>query len=342
MGTWYTTREDVASAQDVKAAAWAARDIDRAVETGARDVDRLLHRSLEPWTGTRRFDVPGPYATSTTLYFGDRLLISATSVTADGTAIVSADYFLYPDSGPPYRRIELDTSSSAAWYAGDTPQKNVVITGLWGWTNNEVQVGTTSEALDDSETGVDGSTMPLVGVGSVLRVDSERMIVTEKGWLTTAQTGSLTAQQNAESLAVSDGTAFAAGETLILDSERVLVVDVTGNTLTVKRARDGSTLAAHTTATIYAPRSLTVQRGALGTTAASHLTSAPVYEWQPPALAAELNLAYAINILEQRKSGWARTTGSGESEREASGRGIRALEASTKSAYGQNARVRAV
>lgn len=341
MGTWYTTREDIMSAQDIKATAYSARDIDRAIEAGARDVDRLLHRHLEPWTGTRYFDVPGTYATGGTIYFGNRFLTSATSVVADDETISATDYFLYPDQGPPYRKIELDKSTSATWNVGATTQQNVAITGLWGGYNDETLVGTTAEALDASETGVDGSAMPLVGVGSVLRVDSERMLVTEKSWITTGQTGSLAAQQNAQSLTVSDGTAFLPGETLILDSERVAVRDVTGNVLTVQRAVDGSTLAAHTNATIYAPRALTVQRGALGTTAATHLTSASVYEWRPPALAAELNLAYAINTLLQRQSGYARTVGEGENARESSGRGIKALEAAARSAYGQNARVRA-
>jgi hypothetical protein len=330
------------SAQDIKATAHSARDIDRAVEAGARDVDRLLHRYLEPWTGTRYFDVPGQRSFSGKLYFGDRLLVSPTSIVGGGTTVAPADYFLYPDEGPPYSRVELDRGDNAAWVIGPTAQRNVAVTGLWGWTNEEIQAGTTSEALDASETGVDGSSMPLVGVGSVLRIDTERMIVTDKTWITTGQTGSLAAQQNAQSLTVSDGTAFLSGETLILDSERVAVVDVTGNVLTVRRAVDGSTLAAHSGATIYAPRALTVSRGALGTTAASHLTSAPVYEWQPPALAAELNLAYAVNLLLQRQSGYARTVGEGENEREATGRGIRALEKSAKAAYGQNMRTAAV
>jgi hypothetical protein len=330
------------SAQDIKAAAYAARDIDRAIEAGARDVERLLHRTLYPWTGTRRFDVPGTYADSLKVYFGKQLLISPTSVVADGVTTAPTDYFLYPDDGPPYRRLELDRSTSASWSTSVTPQQALAIAGLWGWTNDESPAATTAEALDASETGLDVGAAPLVGVGSVVRVDDERMIVTDRGWLTTGQTGSLAAQQNARTLAVSDGTAFAAGETLLLESERVLVVDVAGNNLTVQRSVDGSVLAAHTNATIYAPRLLTVQRGALGTTAASHLTASALSVWVPPSLAGELNLAYAVNTLLQRQSGYARTIGEGDNARESSGRGIRALEAAAKSAYGQNARTRAV
>jgi len=330
------------SAQDIKASAYKARDIDRAIEAGARDVDRLLHRRLEPWTGSRRFDVPGSYANLARIYFGEQLLIAETSVVTGGTTVDAGDYFLYPDSGPPYWRIEMNQSTLNTWPSNGSDQQTAVITGLWGWTNDELPAGTVAEALDASETSVDISGSEYVGVGSVIRVDDERMIVKGRSWLSTGQTGSLAAQQNARSLAVSDGTTFSSGETLILDSERVLIVDITGNTLTVQRAVDGSVLAAHTTATIYASRTLTVQRGALGTTAATHLTAAPIYVWQPPALAAELNTAYAVNTLLQRQSGYARTVGEGENARESSGRGIRALEQAAKSAYGQLVRKGAI
>lgn len=141
---------------------------------------------------------------------------------------------------------------------------------------------------------------------------------------------------------MADGTAFRSGETILLDAERIRVVDIAGNNLTLRRAVDGTTLAAHTTATVYALRALTVTRGALGTTAASALTGATVYEWQPPALAGELNLAYAVNILLQRQSGYARTVGEGENQREAAGRGIREIEKEAKSALGRQARTGAV
>ncbi len=84
------------------------------------------------------------------------------------------------------------------------------------------------------------------------------------------------------------------------------------------------------------------QRAALGTTAATHLTAAPVLRWAVPSLAAELNLAYAINNVLQRQSGYARTSGSGDNETEYTGRGIRWLEKQALSAIGRQARTRAV
>lgn len=65
MGIWYTTREDVMSAQDIKATAYSGREIDRAIDAGARAVEALLHRVLYPWLGSRYFDYPGTQGTPT-------------------------------------------------------------------------------------------------------------------------------------------------------------------------------------------------------------------------------------------------------------------------------------
>lgn len=330
------------AAADIKVSANNAAAVDTAVESASRNVDSLLHRHLWPWSGTRTFDNPGRDATGISVYFMRHLLISASAVVSGGVSVPTNEYLLRPDDGPPFRKIELDRGTNSGWTIGDTDQRSLAVTGLWGYSNNETQVGTTAEVLDATETDVDGSAMPAVGVGSVIRVDTERMVVTNRTWLTTGQTGSLTALASSRSLTVANGAAFLGGEVLILDSERVRIVDVTGNVLTVDRAFDGSTLAAHTTATIYALRLLTVERGALGTTAATHLTSAPVWQWQPPALAAELAMAYSLNTLAQRQSRYARVVGEGENTTEASGRGIREIEQDAKSALGQVMRVRSV
>lgn len=344
MGIWYTTREDVMSAQDIKATAYSGRDIDRAIESGARDVEGLLHRRLYPWTGTRYFDFPQPAGVPTwRVWFGQHDLITPTAIANnDGTTISTSNVFLQPQDGPPYEWLDLNRGTTASYAGGTTSQRAVSITGLWGYANDEDTAGTIVEDLDVSETGVDGSGMPTVGVGSVIRVDSERMVVTNKAWLTTAQTGTLAAQQSAVALAVADGTAFVSGEVLLVDAERVRVVDIAGNTLTLQRAVDGTVLAAHSTATIYAQRTLTVTRGALGTTAAVHSNATSVYRWLPPGPAAELNVAYAVDHLLQRQSGYARTVGEGDNQMEATGRAIRVLEQRAKSAMGRQARTGAV
>lgn len=347
---WYASREEVKTELDVKETARSNSRIDRALADATEAVHGLCHRIFYPVLATRSFDWPGPqYARPWRLWLDANEVISVTTLTSGGTTIAAADYFLEPNQyGPPYNRVEIDLDSNAAFGGGDTHQRDITITGLFGYKNDETTLGVTAEALDASETGVDvdATTSAAVGVGSLLRIDSERVIVTARSNLDTGQTlggSGLTNQNSAVTVAVGSGSAFAAGETILIDSERMLVEDIAGNNLTIRRAWDGSTIAAHTAgATIYAPRTLTVQRGALGTTAATHSTSATVYRWDPPGPVRQLCIAEALTDLLQGRSGYARTAGTGESEREVAGRGINDLRKRVYVSHGRKARTRAV
>lgn len=329
---WYATREEIKAELDVKETARANARIDRALADATEAVYGLCHRVFYPTVATRYFDWPNSQSgTSWRLWLDASELISVTTLSSGGTTIVAADYFLEPNQyGPPYNSIEIDLASSASFGGGDTHQRDITVVGLFGYKNDETTAGATAEALDASETGVDvdAATSAAVGVGSLLRIDSERVIVTSRSQLDTGQTlgGSITNQNNVVTIAVQSGAAFAAGESILIDSERMLVEDIAGNNLTVKRAWDGSTIAAHTAgAVIYAPRTLTVERGALGTTAATHNSAATVYRWDPPGPVRQLCVAEALTDLLQGRSGYARTAGAGESEREIAGRGLQNL-----------------
>ncbi|MFD8700965.1 hypothetical protein, partial [Kitasatospora purpeofusca] len=205
----------------------------------------------------------------------------------------------------------------------------------------------TAEALDDTETAVDvdADASAAAGIGSLLRIDAERVVVTGRAMLDTGQTlaGDLTNQNNNVVVPVTAGAAFAVGEMILIDGERMLVDEIAGNTLLVRRAWDGSPIAPHTTgAAVYAPRTLTVVRGALGTTAATHSSGADVALWQAPGSIRQLCLAEALVDLMQGRSGYARTAGSGESEREASGKGLADLRDRVYTSHGRKARSAAV
>ncbi|MFI9154491.1 hypothetical protein [Streptomyces sp. NPDC053367] len=347
---WYATREEIKAELDVKETARANARIDRALEDASRAVEGMCHRRFYPEAGTRYFNWPdSQYGTSWRLWLDDSELISVTTLVSGGVEIASTDYLLEPNrNGPPYSRLEIDLSSSAAFGGGDTHQRDITITGLWGYRNDETPVGTLAEALDASETGidVDAATSAAVGVGSLLRIDSERVIVTGRSQLDTGQTvggSGLTAQNNSVTLTVQSGTAFAAGETILIDGERLRIDDIAGNTLVVARAWDGSTIAAHSVgATIYAPRTLTVERGALGTTAATHASSATVYRFDPPGPVRQFVIAEALNDLLQGRAGYARTAGAGEYEREVTARGLKELRERVYASHGRKARMRSV
>jgi hypothetical protein len=158
----------------------------------------------------------------------------------------------------------------------------------------------------------------------------------------------LTNNKGEVQVTVSSGAAFAVDEIITIDGERMVIIDITGNTLTVIRAYDGTTLAAHTAGTtIYTPRTLTVIRGALGTTAAAHSNGATIYAWRPPAGIRQLNTTEAIHELMQEQTGWFRTMSAssnfgGTARRAATMEAIVDLRESIYRQYGRKARMRAI
>lgn len=350
MGAWYATREDVKAALDSKLTARDDRRVDRAIEAASRAVDGLTHRRWWPQTATRYFDYPNyQYARPWRLWLDSNEIISATSVVAAGVTISSSDYFLRRSDDvdeAPYTHVEIDLASSAAFSSGSTHQRQIAITGVYGSCADEVIATTLAEALDDSETGVDVADSSTIGVGSILRVESERMTVTARSMLDTAvdTAGALTASVADVTITLSTTVgAPGVGEVILIDSERMLVVDAAGSTITVKRQWDGTVLATHANpSSIYAPRTLTVTRGAHGTTAASHLTALTVYRHVPPPLIQDLVIAESINTILQEGAGYARTAGSGENEREMSAKGIQSLREDVVTAHGRKARISAI
>jgi hypothetical protein len=346
-GVLYATREDVQRALDVKETARNRRQIDDALEAASRSVEGMCHRRFYPVLATRLFDWP-PRAGMTpwVLRLDDQELISVGALASGGSTITSDEYLLEPvNFGPPFNRVEINIGTDASFGGGNTYQRAIQISGLWGYRNTESMLGAAVEALDASEVGVDvdGATSAAVGVGSVLRIDSERMLVTGRSQLSTGQTGTLGAGKNDVTLTVASGAAFAVDEVILLDSERMRIDDIAGNALTVERAHDGTVLAAHTAATIYSPRTLTVTRGALGTTADTHVSGTTVYQWEPPGLVRQLVKAEAITQLTQERSGWfmkASTTGT--SAGKVSADALQTLRDQTYTEHGRKARLRGV
>jgi hypothetical protein len=352
LGIWYCSREDVKAALDAKATARSDAQVDRAVESASRAVEGCLHRRFYPEIATRYFDWPSPQPSrSWRLWLDDNEIISATALISGGTTIAPADYFLRRSDNrdePPYTHVEIDLSGAAAFSSGSTTQRAIALTGLYGYSNDTIPAGALAEALDDSETGVDVTDSAAIGVGHLILVGSERMQVTGK---TMADTGvnidaadSLAASAADVSITMSTTTgAPVVGETILIGSERMLVVDVAGSVLTVRRAWDGTVLAAHSAnADIYAPRTLTVARGVLGTTAAAHSSTDAISRQVFPGPVRDYVIAVAIDQLLQETSGYAREVGSGDNLREASGRGLRVAEQRAVALYGRKARVRAV
>ncbi len=346
MGVWYCTREDVKSALDIKETARNNVQVDRAIEGASRAVEGYLHRTFYPQVATKYFDWPDvQYGRSDRLWLEQNELISATTITSGGVTLSGSQYYLEPQNdGPPYDRVEINRGSSGAFNSGSTNQRAISITGTFGYSNDWSVVGTAVEAMDGSETDMDVSSAAsvAVGIGSLVKVDSEVMQVTGRTYLTTGQTNTSANSVSDTIQIVSNGAAFSIGEVILVGSEKMLIVDISGNNLSVKRAWDGSALAAHSGSTIYAPRTLTVTRGVLGSTVATHLTSANVSVWQVPGLLRTLVVAEAVNTMLQEGAGYARTGGTGDNANEYIGRGLSDLRKTAYAQLGRKARTRAV
>ncbi len=356
---FYCTREEVQDAFDVREAAHRSAQIDSAIASASDDIDGWLNRhkhGLAPRTATRYFNWPTyDYAAPYRLWFDENELISITSFSSGGIVLApGTDYFLEPvNSGPPFTYAEINRGGSATFNISPsgTGQHSTVISGVWGINDDRKPAGTLVEALDASETDVDVSDASLVGVGALIVVDSERMLVTDRSPLSVGDTlqSGLTVAKNNNSFTLTAGTNVHVGETILVDSERMKVVDIVGNTVTVFRAYDGSVLTAHSIgATVYAYRTLRVERGALGSTAASHLISAPITQWDVPSLVRDLCKAEAMTRLEQEFSAYGARVFSDEAERDSSGtdvisgRGLTDIRKACARRYKRKFRVRAV
>jgi len=348
MGVSYCTREDVKSALDIKDSARANRQIDRLIRSSSEAIDGDMNRVFYPTVASRYKDWPNTqYARPWRLWLDEDEVITVTSLISGGVTLTSNQFNLEPvNQGPPFTWIEINLAAGKFFSAGpNTFQRSIEIAGLFGYRNDEEAAGSLAAAISTtSVTTCNVTDSAAIGVGQIIRIDNERLIVTEKSSLTTGQTLQTPVGASvAETLiAVTNGAAFALDEALLLDAERMQIVDIAGNSLIVRRAVDGSVLAAHAGSTIYAPRTLTVERGALGTTAATHLNAAPVARFVPPRLIRALSVAETLNSLEQETSAYVRTVGAGETARNASGAGLRDIRDRAIQAHARQARTRAV
>ena len=313
----YATVEQLQGAADYKPTAYETTRLRRILNAASRRIDLRLHRHFYPLTEAVTYTRPvlaKPRTSTSTGFFLNRDLISVSAVTVDTVAQTVGDIELWPTHhGPPYSWLGVTGSA-------------IVVTGDWGFSNDTTPAGALAEALDASETGVNVTDSSAAGIGDLIIIESERMIVTAKTQLDIAQNiqGNLLKDSSDVTVAVEDGTAVFPGESLLVNAEEMLVLAVSSNNATVKRAWNGSVLAAHTSGDdIFAPRTLTVERAAAGSTAATHADTTAITRNVPPEAITDLCIAEAINTYEQETAGYAREVGAGETQREARGIGLR-------------------
>lgn len=307
----YAALHEVMSALDVPETSRASAQIMREIQGSSRGIEGDTLRRFYPLVATHTFDWPDEqFSAPWRLWLNQWELTQMTRVTTAGIDITGS-VLLRPDDarlrGLPYTKIEIDLSSNAAFQAGNTWQRSISVTGTFGYCDGDRAVGTVSAFADTAGTTAVVSDSSQVGAGSLIRVDTERMNVTARSYVTTGltTTGGTLAAQNSANLVPLSGASVSAGETLLVDAEKMLITDVVGDAALVIRAWDGTALAQHAGGTtVYAPRQITVERGVLGTTAATHSANATVHLHLVPPLIRDLCIAETLNTLTQSRRGY--------------------------------------
>lgn len=354
MGIFYATREQVLRSLEILQSAYAGSLIDAKIDSSSRSIEGLLHRRFYPERRTILKDWPNPnpaYAWEVDL--GDQEFISLSAVISGGTNITSGCLLRRGNdlAEPPYGILQVNLATNGvAFSAGTTFQQSLSITGLTGYNDTDTSLagGALSAGINSNVntlTANQSNGMFTLGIGSILLIGTERLIVINRLMATSGQTISadIAALQATKTISSAGAANFAPGEIILIDGERMRVDDIAGTTLIVTRAFDGTALAAHTNgATIFALRQFTVTRGALGSTAATHNSADPIYPHNIPALVNELCIAETVCALEQNAGAYARTIGTGSSAREAVGGGLEDVRARAYAAYGRKARLGAI
>jgi hypothetical protein len=328
----YATRETVKRALDIRDSARVNDQVDRLVESSSVSVEGDLHRVFYPRIQTLVFN-------DWNSWLDDKEIVSISTLMVGGVSVGPSDYVLDPPDGPPFNHLSI--ANSILSYS---PGSDVWLSGVYGYTLNTRIVGTLSADISSSIGVLAISNGAGVGIGDLLIIGSEYLLVIDRGWIDSSQNlqASLSASVADTGLVVTDGGLFARGETVMLETEQCLILDIVGNTLVVRRAWEGTVLAPHGTVDVYVSRSLTVDREVSGTASAAHTAGVSVRRWVPPSLVTQLTIAETLTAIEQEGSAYARVVGSGESVSEARGVGLADLRSRALTAHGRKNRIRSV
>lgn len=377
----YSNRDEAQRAIEFAPGVDVNAALDRALLSAADNIDGQLHRVFFPSDDTRFWDWPnqggasgGQYAAPWRLYLDDNDLVCMTSLVTGGVTIPLGQVFPAPWDNPAklrpyYSRIELDRATNAAFGGNaQTPQNSIAITATWGYGADADPAGALAANVADDDTTITGTDGSKIGPGDLMLLGygrgsapdpesaphasaiqpylGERILVTDvaavQTGLTQAGSGLTTAEASDQALQWSGSGALNAGEVIVLDQEDMLVEKITGSVATVRRAWNGTTLDSHSGAPIWAFRQFSALRAQLGTAAASYEAAAAVSRHRVPPLVRDLSIAETVNRILQEGSGYARTTGSGESARPAPGVALADLWDEARTRHGRKARTRGV
>lgn len=377
--TCYCNRTDAQRSIDFKDGLDVNAALDRALMSASDNIDGDLKRVFYPSDDTRWFDWPnqggeggGQYAEPWRLYLDDNDLACPTQLVSGGVTIPLTAFFPGPANNPQkgkpyYSRIELDRAQSYAFgNNAQSPQLSIAMTGTWAYSALADAAGTLAASVGSSDATVtvsDGSKagpgdLVILGYGrgaasgslpwaaGIQPFQGERVLITDVSAVATGLTqsgsGVTTASASDNALTWTGSGSLTAGEVIVLDQEDCLVEQIVSSVATVRRAWNGTVLAAHSGAAVYAFRQFAVSRAQLGTTASTYNSGAAVYRHRVPPLIRDLAIAEAAGRLLQEGSGYARTVGSGEAAHPAPGVALSDLWDECRMRHGRKSRTRGV
>lgn len=339
-------------APDFEPTALNVAQVDRALEAAAETIEGELHRTFYPIDTTYKWDWPNyQYVAPWKLMLDQWDILALTQLQSpQGTNIPTGNVLLYPPNrrpGWPYTKIELDRSTVSAFGAGQTPQLSIWATGTFGFTNDTISAGQLGAAVTTAgQTTIQATDSSQIGPGDMLVIGTERMVISDAAAVATGLTqsgaGCSTDAMSDNALSSTGSGTLIPGEVLLLGTEQMLVLDVTAGVATVKRQWNGTVLATHSAATIYAYRLFSVLRGQYGTTAATYSNGAAISKIRFPAKIRTLSIAEAVNQVLQETGGWSAVTGAADNTAAAPGAGLAELWDEARAVYGRKARTRAV
>lgn len=240
--------------------------------------------------------------------------ISVSAVKDDGVALaLTTDYVLrnLTHKNPlwangPYTCLER---INVGW------SDEVEVTGQCGKWNETQSLGETVTQGTDSTPIIAVTDGSKLSPGMVLKIGDEQELVTGIYGSPTElaslinMSGGMT--ESDDEMTIDNGVELKEGETIRIDLEKMLVLQIAGNVIAVKRGWANTKLATHADdSAIYVYRTYSVDRGVNGTTAAAHGAVA-AYRYMVPRDVRELCKQIAVLIKRKADAGYAGKVGGG-------------------------------
>lgn len=307
----YCTLADVYSDLEINGVKDEIRLLDKI--KAASDVIKRLGGRFLPSTEQKKFDGNGDRH-----QWIDELLAITAFTMLDGNTtytLTSADYLLHPANrwwaNGPYTRLEVDLDSTqiGQWAKG---QQNLQITGRWGLYEETAATGATASQTDSATTLVVDNAGKL-SIGAVVKIGDEQELLESFGAVSDSTADTSAAMDvSQDTIAITNGSLLSRGEVAVIDTEKMLVLEVISNTLVVARGYGGSKIATHLiNSNVYVYRTFNVTRAVNGTTAAQH-TTASVSKCVAPQSINYLCRQIAGLMHKKAQSGWSSKVGNAE------------------------------